>query len=135
MGCPIHSLHECVHIPHTQCGSDGLHHFYCFYEEMVHSGAQVKPLSPFQAGSTKWMRQLPSLRQWWVSHCQWFSDSQEVHQVLQHWSPWESNGWLPWGRQRDAQGWPQDSVFHHDAIHCDSVYHPLPLSMKGRVGK
>ena len=81
------------------------------------------------------MGQLPGLWQRWVSHCQWFSNSWEAHQVFWHWYPREYNWWLPWGRKICAWGWPQDTVFHCDVIHHDSVYHPLPLLMKGRVSQ
>ena len=53
--------------------------------------------------------------------------------MLWHWSLWESDGWLPWGRQIDAQGWPQHSVLHRDTLYCNVVYDPLPLLTKGGV--
>ena len=124
------SSHDCVHILHAPHGSNFLHDLNCFFKEWVGHGAEIEPLCLSQAGSTEWMGQLPSLWLWWVSCCQWFSDSWEIRQVLWHWSPRESN---IWGRQLNTRGWAQGSVFHHEFVYCNSVQHPLPLLMKGGV--
>ena len=57
----MQSLHDCMHIPHVPGGSNLLYDLNRFFKEWISHGAEMEPLRLSQAGSTKWMGQLPSL--------------------------------------------------------------------------